>query len=130
MLKWQVPIQYHQGGAYLMNQNTFALGLMMSDSSGCPIMIAIPTEPGVFRCTGQIVRGRISNGRSSERTGKRQRGEERAHMCLYLLRGELEAKLERRETVNATQPIENISNDVHSIRSAIIRGCTIQTTPQ
>jgi len=48
-LKWQVPMQYHggTGGRYLMNQNTFALLLTMSDASSRPILVAFPQElPG------------------------------------------------------------------------------------
>ena len=56
MLKWQVPVQYHAGGAYLMNQNTFALCLTMSDASGRPTMIANPTEAGVYLVNGSPVR--------------------------------------------------------------------------
>jgi len=51
MLKWQVPMQYHSGGGgggrYLMNQNTFALLLTMSDAAGRPILASFPQElPG------------------------------------------------------------------------------------
>jgi HK97 family phage major capsid protein len=53
MLKWQVPVQYHaQGGRYLMNQNTFALVLTMSDANGRPIMLPSPTDSGVFLING------------------------------------------------------------------------------
>ena len=42
MLRWQVPVQFHGGGAnlgrYLMNQHTFGLVLTMSDAMGRPIM--------------------------------------------------------------------------------------------
>lgn len=56
MLKWQVPVQFHaQGGAYLMNQNTFAQILTMSDSNGRPIMLPSPTDSGVFLINGSPV---------------------------------------------------------------------------
>jgi HK97 family phage major capsid protein len=52
MLKWQVPMQFQGGGKYLMNQNTFALILTMSDALGRPIMIAMPTDAGQFVING------------------------------------------------------------------------------
>jgi len=60
MLKWMVPMQFHGGGGagggrYLMNQNTFGLVLTMSDAMGRPIMIATPTEAGVFTIAGSPV---------------------------------------------------------------------------
>ena len=56
MLKWQVPVQYHgTGAAYMMNQNTFALTLTMSDANGRPIMIANPTQAGQFLINGSPV---------------------------------------------------------------------------
>ncbi|MGY3621250.1 phage major capsid protein [Bradyrhizobium sp. USDA 10063] len=56
LLKWQVPVQYHgAGGAYLMNQNTFALTLTMSDANGRPIMMADPTQPERYLLNGSPV---------------------------------------------------------------------------
>jgi len=44
MLKWQVPMQYHNGGRYLLNQNTLALLLTMSDASGRPMLATFPQD--------------------------------------------------------------------------------------
>jgi HK97 family phage major capsid protein len=54
-LKWEVPVQFHPTGAYLMNQKTFALVLMMSDSNGRPIMLPSPVEPGQYLINGSRV---------------------------------------------------------------------------
>ena len=56
MLKWEVPMYWHRDGSYLMNQNTFALGLTMSDATGRPLMIASPTEAGTFLVNGSPVK--------------------------------------------------------------------------
>lgn len=55
MLKWQVPMQYHNGARYLMNQDTFGKTLTLSDSLGRPIMIATPTDNGQFVINGSPV---------------------------------------------------------------------------
>lgn len=55
MLKWQVPMQWHGGGKYLMNQNTFGLCLTMSDAMGRPIMIATPQDNGSYLVNGSGV---------------------------------------------------------------------------
>ena len=55
MLKWSVPIQYHPNGAYICNQNTFALILTMTDAAGRPIMIADPTQPSRYLINGSPV---------------------------------------------------------------------------
>jgi HK97 family phage major capsid protein len=55
MLKWQVAMQYHSGGRYLMNQNTFGLTLTMADANNRPIMIAAPTDNGQFLLNGSPV---------------------------------------------------------------------------
>lgn len=55
MLKWQVAMQYHSGGRYLMNQNTFGLTLTMADANNRPIMIASPTDNGQFLLNGSPV---------------------------------------------------------------------------
>jgi HK97 family phage major capsid protein len=39
-----------------MNQNTFALGLTMSDSTGRPIMLPMPTDNSQFTINGSPVR--------------------------------------------------------------------------
>jgi len=49
MLRYQVPMQFHggpNGGRYLMNQNTFALCLTMSDAIGRPLFASMPHEYG------------------------------------------------------------------------------------
>jgi len=56
MLKWTVPMQFHGAdGKYLMNQHTFAQALTMSDTTGRPIMIAMPTDNGSFVINGSPV---------------------------------------------------------------------------
>lgn len=55
MLKWQVAMQYHSGGRYLMNQNTFGQTLTMADANNRPIMIASPTDNGQFLLNGSPV---------------------------------------------------------------------------
>jgi len=55
MLKWQVPMQWHSGGKYLMNQKTFGLTLTMSDALGRPIMIATPQDNGSYIVNGSGV---------------------------------------------------------------------------
>src|SRR5262245_8838857 len=54
-LKYEIPMQWHSGASYLMNQRTFALLLTMSDATGRPIMIASPTESGQFLINGSPV---------------------------------------------------------------------------
>jgi len=55
MLKFQIPIEWHNGGSYLMNQKTFALLLTMSDAIGRPLLIASPTEGGQFLLNGSPI---------------------------------------------------------------------------
>jgi HK97 family phage major capsid protein len=55
MLKWAVNRQWHPGASYLLNQNTFALILTMSDAIGRPIMIANPTVAGQMMINGSPV---------------------------------------------------------------------------
>ena len=55
MLKWQVPVQWHQGAAYLMNQQTFALVQTMSDAMGRPLMLPSPVAPGQWLVNGSPV---------------------------------------------------------------------------
>jgi len=43
-LKFQVPMQYHIGGRYLLNQNTLALLLTMSDAAGRPLLATFPQD--------------------------------------------------------------------------------------
>jgi HK97 family phage major capsid protein len=44
---YQVPMQWHPGAVYVMNQRTFGQVITMSDAMGRPLMIANPTQPGV-----------------------------------------------------------------------------------
>jgi len=53
MLRWAVPMSLRgDGGAYLMNQHTWALCTTMSDANGGPIMTAGPTEATPFLLGG------------------------------------------------------------------------------
>lgn len=54
-LKYQVPMQFHAGARYLMNQNTFGYLLTLSDAGGRPIMIASPREDGQLVLFGSPV---------------------------------------------------------------------------
>ena len=56
MLKWNVAVQYHPGAAFMMNQNTLALGLTLADANNRPLMIANPTEQGTMMMAGSPVR--------------------------------------------------------------------------
>jgi HK97 family phage major capsid protein len=56
MLKYEVPVQYHAGASYLLNQKTFGQALTISDANGRPILITAPTEDGQYRLTGSPVR--------------------------------------------------------------------------
>jgi HK97 family phage major capsid protein len=55
-VKYQVPMQYHAGAVYLMNQRTFGQILTMSDALGRPIMIQSPVDPGQFLINGSPIR--------------------------------------------------------------------------
>jgi HK97 family phage major capsid protein len=55
MLKWQVAVQFHRDASYLMNQNTFALTLTMSDAMGRPIMLPSPVVAGQYLINGSPV---------------------------------------------------------------------------
>jgi len=47
MLKYALPMQWQNGGSYLMNQRTFAMLLTMSDAGERPIWSSLPgEEPG------------------------------------------------------------------------------------
>jgi len=53
MLRWAVPMSLRgNGGAYIMNQHTWALCTTMSDANGRPIMSAGPTEATPFLLGG------------------------------------------------------------------------------
>jgi HK97 family phage major capsid protein len=55
MLKWQVPMQFQAGSAYLMNQFTFGQALTLSDAMGRPILLSNPTDAGTFMLAGSPV---------------------------------------------------------------------------
>jgi HK97 family phage major capsid protein len=55
MLKFDLPVQWHAGASYLMNQRTAALMLTMSDALGRPLMIPSPTAGGGFMINGSPV---------------------------------------------------------------------------
>jgi HK97 family phage major capsid protein len=42
MLKFEVPVQWHQGASYIMNQRTFALLLSASDANHRPLWSQLP----------------------------------------------------------------------------------------
>jgi HK97 family phage major capsid protein len=54
MLRWQVPMQFQDPAAsgYLMNQNTAALCLAMSDAAGRPLMVPSLQDPATFTLMG------------------------------------------------------------------------------
>jgi HK97 family phage major capsid protein len=56
MLKYTVPTNFQgAGGSYLMNQNSFALTLTMSDAMGRPIMLVSPVNAGQYLIAGSPV---------------------------------------------------------------------------
>src|SRR5215831_6815774 len=55
-LKYEVPMQYHTNGSYLMNQRTFALLITMSDATGRPLLTQLPQgHPGFLLDGSRIV---------------------------------------------------------------------------
>jgi len=56
MLKYEVPVQYHAGASYMMNQRSFGQMLTISDANGRPIMISTPTQDGQYTIAGSPVR--------------------------------------------------------------------------
>src|SRR5262249_15184578 len=44
MLKWDVPMQWHANGTYVMNQRTWALISTMSDAIGRPLFTPSPIQ--------------------------------------------------------------------------------------
>jgi len=54
-LKWNVPVQYHAGGRYIMNERTFGYLLTQSDGVGRPLMIANPQADGTFIINGSPI---------------------------------------------------------------------------
>jgi hypothetical protein len=54
-LRWQIPQNFQGGGAYLMNQFTWALCTTMSDANGRPIMTITPGDAVPSRIGGAPV---------------------------------------------------------------------------
>src|SRR5262249_55790056 len=52
LMRWQLPMNYQDGGSYIMNPKTWGLCSTMSDANGRPIMIANPTEGAPFLLGG------------------------------------------------------------------------------
>jgi HK97 family phage major capsid protein len=56
MLKFELPIQWHANGSYLMNQRTFALLLTMADGTGRPLLNPLPqNQPGYSLAGSPVV---------------------------------------------------------------------------
>src|SRR5262245_9478322 len=55
LMRWQLPMNYQDGGSYIMNPKTWGLCSTMSDANGRPIMIANPTEGAPFLLGGAPV---------------------------------------------------------------------------
>lgn len=55
-LKYQVPMQYHNNLAYLMNQKTLGMILTMSDANSRPIWSQAPEAGGALRVMGEATR--------------------------------------------------------------------------
>jgi HK97 family phage major capsid protein len=55
-IKYEVPVQWHNGAVYLMNQRVFGQILCMSDALGRPIMIASPVDAGTYMISGNPVK--------------------------------------------------------------------------
>jgi HK97 family phage major capsid protein len=55
MLRWQIPMNFPDGGSYFMNQHTWALCSTMSDANGRPIMTMTPGDAAPFRIGGAPV---------------------------------------------------------------------------
>jgi HK97 family phage major capsid protein len=51
-LRYQIPQQFGDAGAYFMNLRTWALCSTMSDANGRPIMTISPTDATPFRIAG------------------------------------------------------------------------------
>ena len=51
MLKFRLPASLHPNAVYVMNQNTYALILTLTDAAGRPIMIPSPVDPHHQRIT-------------------------------------------------------------------------------
>jgi len=54
-LKYELPMEWHTGASYLMNQRTFSLLHTMSDAIGRPLVSPIPQGPG-FMLDGSPIR--------------------------------------------------------------------------
>src|SRR5262245_778990 len=54
-LRWQIPLNFQDGGAYIMNAATWSLCSTMSDTNGRPIMVAAPSQAAPFLLGGSPV---------------------------------------------------------------------------
>jgi HK97 family phage major capsid protein len=54
-LRWQVPMNFRDSGAYIMNSRTWAMCSTMSDAASRPIMMSNPTEGAPFLLGGSPV---------------------------------------------------------------------------
>src|SRR5262249_46665254 len=54
-LRWQIPMNFRDSGAYIMNSRTWGMASTMSDANGRPIMVANPTEGAPFLLGGSPV---------------------------------------------------------------------------
>jgi HK97 family phage major capsid protein len=56
MLKWEIPMQWQAGSNFYMNQRTAALLFSMSDTTGRPLLTALPErQPGFMLAGSPIV---------------------------------------------------------------------------
>ena len=56
MLKFEAPMQWFDGAAYVMNQRTAALLFTMSAADGTPLLTVLPErQPGFMLCGSRIV---------------------------------------------------------------------------
>src|SRR5262249_33213653 len=54
-LRWEIPVNFQDQGAYIMNSRTWGLVSTMSDTAGRPIMVAAPTQASPFLINGAPV---------------------------------------------------------------------------
>ena len=54
-LKYEIPMQWHDGASYLMNQRTWAMLMMLSSADGRPLWGQLPGgEPGMTLCGSPV----------------------------------------------------------------------------
>lgn len=52
MLAYEIPVKWHSGSVYVMNQRTLAQILTMSDATGKPLLSALPQDVPGYRMAG------------------------------------------------------------------------------